>query len=140
MKIDIHEFVDGNICVALIESPTDGDIYFGVGTSICHPEDEFDENLGIALALSRAHRDLGNRVAAMGRKTEKHLREIVAERDAEREQHEASQRIANFNSEIKKRTFQIEFAKLIDQLHPGTFKKLDVKAQMVADFIASSRA
>lgn len=86
----------------------------GVGTSFCHEEDEWDEDIGKALAASRALKNAA-------RNLEREAREEVAARDAFREYQAEQQRLALAKTHAKKVKFQLEFAKLIKALHPEVF-------------------
>lgn len=134
-----YRLVDGNVCTVFIDG---GEIFRGLGSAVCHPDDTFDEELGLALAEARAYKDLGARIALIGRDAEKSIRKEVARRDYERMKQTFGQAEADRIARLKREKFDLEFAKLIEAMHPGTFQKPwpYVAKTMIEDFVASSRA
>lgn len=92
---------------------------------VCEP-DRFDEEVGTKLALGRALRKLGRQLISDAYTT-------VHERDHERvKQQEATRKGLEIKQQAN-RTFQLEFAKLIEALHPGTLQP-KVKVESIKKF------
>lgn len=92
---------------------------------VCEP-DRFDEEVGTKLALGRALRKLGRQLISDAYDT-------VHERDHARAKQQAATRKGLEIKQQANRTFQLEFAALIEALHPGTLRP-KVKVDSVKKF------
>ena len=137
----VFRLVDGKVCTVFIDG---GETFRGIGSAVCHPDDPFDEELGLALAEARAYQDLGARITLVGKNAEKAIRKEVARRDYELVKQTTGQAEADRIARLKREKFDLDFATLIEALHPGTFQEQkpwpQVAKTMIEDFVASSRA
>lgn len=89
--------------------------YSATGTAKCVEPDDFDPRIGERLALGRALKRLG---ASLTREA---YNEVHAQDMRRESQERASQQALQAKSEATE-SFRLEYATLIEVLHPGTFK------------------